>query len=124
MVQHFLMVGGGRDRTSPSDIRIASRLADPDPRRRLPRMGYVTSLFARKIVAAAGDGINASEMLSSVGIDPESAWDSGQMIPAERNYDMLERMTNTARWGSPSRRRQRSAHPTRGSSAMPGSGPA
>ncbi|MFG6564841.1 AraC family transcriptional regulator [Sulfitobacter sp. 1A13421] len=67
-------------------------MADPDPRRRLPRMGYVTSLFARKIVAAAGDGIDASEMLSSVGIDPESAWDSGQMIPAERYYDMLERM--------------------------------
>ena len=92
MVQHFLMVGDGRDRTSPSDIRIASSLADPDPRRRLPRMGYVTSLFARKIVAAAGDGIDASEMLSSVGIDPESAWDTGQMIPAERYYNMLERM--------------------------------
>ena len=92
MVQHFLMVGGGRDRTSPSDIRIASSLADPDPRRRLPRMGYVTSLFARKIVAAAGYGIDASEMLSSVGIDPESAWDTGQMIPAERYYNMLERM--------------------------------
>ncbi|WP_247744624.1 AraC family transcriptional regulator [Sulfitobacter sp. R18_1] len=67
-------------------------MADPDPRRRLPRMGYVTSLFARKIVAAAGDGIDASEILSSVGIDPKSAWDSGQMIPAERYYDMLERM--------------------------------
>ncbi|MFZ5963286.1 AraC family transcriptional regulator [Thalassococcus sp. BH17M4-6] len=55
-------------------------------------MGYVTSLFARKMVAAAGDGIDAEEMLSSVGLDPASDWDTGQMIPAARYYDMLERM--------------------------------
>ncbi|GGH41334.1 transcriptional regulator, AraC family [Cribrihabitans marinus] len=55
-------------------------------------MGYVTSLFARKMVAAAGDGIDAGAMLASVGIDPEGPWDPRQMVPAERYYAMLERM--------------------------------
>ncbi|MAM62201.1 AraC family transcriptional regulator [Maritimibacter sp. UBA3975] len=53
-------------------------------------MGYVTSLFARKVVAAAGGGIDAAAMLASVGIAPDDPWDSGQMVPAERYYDMLE----------------------------------
>lgn len=55
-------------------------------------MGYVTSLFARKMVAAAGDGIDAADMLSSVGIALDGPWDPKQMIPAERYYDMLERI--------------------------------
>ncbi|WP_261331828.1 AraC family transcriptional regulator [Maritalea mobilis] len=55
-------------------------------------MGYVTSLFARKMVAAAGDKVDAGEMLASVGISPEGPWDAGQMVPAERYYDMLERI--------------------------------
>jgi AraC-like DNA-binding protein len=55
-------------------------------------MGYVTSLFARKLVAAAGDGVDAAAMLAGVGIDPEAPWDAGQMIPAARYYDMLERI--------------------------------
>lgn len=55
-------------------------------------MGYVTSLFARKMVAAAGDGIDAMAMLASVGIDPEGPWDPKQMIPAELYYAMLENM--------------------------------
>ncbi len=55
-------------------------------------MGYVTSLFARKMVAAAGNGIDAAGMLSSVGIDPEGVWEPRQMIPAESYYDMLERL--------------------------------
>lgn len=55
-------------------------------------MGYVTSLFARRMIAAAGDGIDAGAMLSHVGIDPAGPWDPKQMIPAERYYDMLERI--------------------------------
>ncbi len=55
-------------------------------------MGYVTSLFARKVVAAAGDGVDAAAMLGLVGIDPEGAWDPRQMIPAESYYDMFERI--------------------------------
>lgn len=53
-------------------------------------MGYVTSLFARKVVAAAGGGIDGEAMLASIGVAPEGPWDPGQMVPAERYYDMLE----------------------------------
>lgn len=55
-------------------------------------MGYVTSLFARKIVTAAGDGVDAAAMLSGVGIDPTSTSDPAQMVPAALYYDMLERI--------------------------------
>ncbi len=55
-------------------------------------MGYVTSLFARKVVAAAGGGVDAAALLAGVGIDPDAPVDPGQMVPAERYYDMLERI--------------------------------
>lgn len=55
-------------------------------------MDYVTSLFARKVVAVAGGGIDAATLLQSVGIAPEAPWDTGQMIPAENYYDMLEKI--------------------------------
>ena len=55
-------------------------------------MGYVTSLFARKMVAAAGQAVDAPALLTSVGIDPEGAWDPKHMIPAATYYDMLERI--------------------------------
>lgn len=57
-------------------------------------MGYVTSLFARKVVAAAGDRIDAAEMLSLVEIDVDHPWNPKQMIPAERYYDLLERIAD------------------------------
>ena len=53
-------------------------------------MGYVTSLFARKMVAAAGSGIDQRGTLAAAGIDPDAAWDPKVMIPAEAYYDMLE----------------------------------
>jgi hypothetical protein len=55
-------------------------------------MGYVTSLFARKMVAAAGDGIDASTLLAVAGIDPDGPWAPKAMIPAAAYYDMLERI--------------------------------
>lgn len=55
-------------------------------------MGYVTSLFAHKVIAAAGGGIDAAAMLASVGIAPGDPWDARQMVPAERYYDMLEKI--------------------------------
>lgn len=55
-------------------------------------MGYVTSLFARKMVAAAGQGVDASALLTGLGIDPEGPWDPKAMIPAATYYDMLERI--------------------------------
>lgn len=55
-------------------------------------MGYVTSLFARKVVAAAGDGIDAAAMLADVGIAADAPLNAAQMVPAERYYDMLEQI--------------------------------
>lgn len=52
----------------------------------------MTSLFARKMVAAAGDGVDADALLALVGLDPAAPWDPAQMVPAERYYDMLERI--------------------------------
>ena len=59
-------------------------------------MGYVTSLFARKMVAAAGTEIEAAALLASVGLDAESQWDPKAMIPADTYYDMLESIATQA----------------------------
>jgi len=59
---------------------------------KLRDMGYVTSLFARKMVAAAGSGIDASVFLAGTGIDPNGPWDPKAMIPAAAYYDMIERI--------------------------------
>ncbi|MEM9270476.1 MAG: AraC family transcriptional regulator, partial [Pseudomonadota bacterium] len=55
-------------------------------------MAYITSLFARKMVAAAGSGIDAKATLASAGIDQDAPWDPKVMIPAVAYYDMLEAM--------------------------------
>ncbi|MEE4189174.1 MAG: AraC family transcriptional regulator [Roseobacter sp.] len=55
-------------------------------------MGYVTSLFARKMMAAAGDDVDAPQLLKSAGIDPEGPWDPKDMIPDVDYYNMLERV--------------------------------
>ena len=55
-------------------------------------MGYVTSLFARKMVAAAGRGVDAAALLRGAGIDPDGPWDPRAMIPAALYYDLLERI--------------------------------
>lgn len=55
-------------------------------------MGHVTSLFARKMVVAAGGRVDASRLLAGVGVDPDGDWDPKEMIPAVDYYDMLERI--------------------------------
>ena len=55
-------------------------------------MGTVTSLFARKMVAAAGDGIDAAALLTATGLDPHAPWDPEVMIPSETYYALLERI--------------------------------
>lgn len=52
----------------------------------------MTSLFARKVVAAAGSGVDAAAMLAIVGVSADAPWDAGRMVPAGRYYDMLERI--------------------------------
>ena len=58
-------------------------------------MSYVTSLFARKMVAAAGPGADAAALLSGAGVDPEGPWDPKVMITAERYYEMLETLADS-----------------------------
>lgn len=53
-------------------------------------MAYVTSLFARKMVAAAGPGIDPKATLAFAGIDHDAPWDPKVMIPAVAYYGMLE----------------------------------
>lgn len=55
-------------------------------------MGYVTSLFARKMVAAAGAAIDPRATLARAGIDHDAPWDPKVMIPAVSYYEMLEAM--------------------------------
>ena len=55
-------------------------------------MGNITSLFARKMVAAAGEAVDGSALLGSVGLNPDAQWDPKVMMPATAYYDMLEQM--------------------------------
>lgn len=55
-------------------------------------MGYVTSLFARKMVAAAGAAVDARALLTSVGLDPDGAWDPKVMLADTAYYALIERM--------------------------------
>lgn len=53
-------------------------------------MGYVTSLFARKMVAAAGAAVDARSLLVSAGLDPDSPADPKVMLADTVYYDLLE----------------------------------
>ena len=55
-------------------------------------MAYVTSLFARKMVAAAGMGIDPKATLALAGIDHDAPWDPKVMITAVAYYEMLEEL--------------------------------
>ena len=55
-------------------------------------MGVVTSLFARKMIAAAGPGVDQRDLLASVGLDPDGEADPKIMLVDTVYYDLLERM--------------------------------
>ncbi len=55
-------------------------------------MGQITSLFARKMIAAAGDAVDGAALLSGTGLDPDAPWDPKVMIPDSSYYDMLEQI--------------------------------
>ncbi|WP_085308125.1 AraC family transcriptional regulator [Planktotalea arctica] len=57
-------------------------------------MNAVTSLFVRKVVAAAGSGVNASSLLQSVGLDPDAKADPKAMVAATAYYDLLEKIAH------------------------------
>jgi AraC-like DNA-binding protein len=53
-------------------------------------MGYVTSLFVRKMVAAAGSTVDAASLLTQAGLGPDDPWDPKLMVPDTRYYDLIE----------------------------------
>ncbi len=55
-------------------------------------MGQITSLFARKMVAAAGKAIDPQAALSVAGLQADDPWDPKVMITDEAYYAMLEFM--------------------------------
>ena len=57
-------------------------------------MGQVTSLFARKVVGVAGNAIDASAVLASVGVDAYGAWDPKHMLDEDNYYSMIELMAD------------------------------
>ncbi len=55
-------------------------------------MGMITSLFARKMVAAAGPDVDQRGLLASAGLDIESPTDPKVMLEDTVYYDLLERI--------------------------------
>lgn len=55
-------------------------------------MGTITSLFVRKIVAAAGPRVDQQALLRSVGLDPDGAVDPKAMVVDSDYYGLLERI--------------------------------
>ena len=55
-------------------------------------MGRVTSLFAAKMIAAAGDAVDRAALMRSIGIDPDRPVDPAAMISDVAYYDLLERI--------------------------------
>ncbi len=55
-------------------------------------MGLVTSLFARKMIAAAGGGVDQDALLASVGLDSDAENDPKKMLTDTAYYDLLERI--------------------------------
>lgn len=55
-------------------------------------MGVVTSIFARRVAEAAGDGVDTGALLRSIGLDPGAPLDVAEMVTAEAYYEFLERV--------------------------------
>jgi AraC-like DNA-binding protein len=55
-------------------------------------VGFVTAIFARRMIQAAGPSVDGPAMLRSVGLDPDGSLDVTQMIADDAYYDLLERV--------------------------------
>jgi len=55
-------------------------------------MSIVTSIFARRMIQAAGPSVDARALLRSVGLDPGGELDVALMVGADAYYDLLERI--------------------------------
>lgn len=52
-------------------------------------MGQITSLFAHKVVAQAGDSLDRRALLRGIGIDPDAAIDPTLMVSDSDYYDLF-----------------------------------
>ncbi|MEP0521901.1 MAG: AraC family transcriptional regulator [Hyphomicrobiales bacterium] len=59
-------------------------------------MGNITSLFARKMVAAAGDAVDPTVLLASIGLDADGEWNPKFMITDTAYYEMIEQIAATS----------------------------
>lgn len=55
-------------------------------------MGFVTSIFPRRIVQAAGSAVDGDALLRSIGLDPKTPLDVTQMVADDAYYALLERI--------------------------------
>lgn len=55
-------------------------------------MGAISALFVRKVVRAAGDGVDRETLLRSIGLDPHGEAEVAEMVADSAHYDLLERI--------------------------------
>ena len=58
-------------------------------------VGYVTAIFARRMVQAAGESVDGPALLRSVGLDPKGNLDVTQMIADDAYFELLERIASS-----------------------------
>lgn len=57
-------------------------------------MGAISSVFVRKVVAAADVDLDKTDLLLSVGVDPNAAPELAQMVAEDDYYTLLETLAN------------------------------
>ena len=55
-------------------------------------MGFVTSIFPRRMVQAAGNAVDGRALLRSIGLDPDDPLDVTQMVSDDAYYGLLEQI--------------------------------
>jgi len=55
-------------------------------------VGFVTAIFARRMIQAAGVSVDGPAMLRSVGIEPDDPLDVAERISDDAYYDLVERL--------------------------------
>lgn len=55
-------------------------------------MGFVTAIFARRMIQAAEDSVDGPALLRSIGLAPDEPLDVAEMIADDVYYDLLERI--------------------------------
>jgi AraC-like DNA-binding protein len=58
-------------------------------------LAQISSLFVRKVIAAASDSLNKPSLLREMGVDPDAALDFDMLVSEERYYDLLQRLAET-----------------------------